>query len=90
MCRIISPVIVDFRSNAGKWYRNIHIKDLKLVPKNRLITDDNMADDKDATDDEATREGSRNINNGGRRGARLTAGKALTIHRTSYEAGYLG
>jgi len=31
--RIISPVIVDLRSEQGKWYKHVHIQDLKPAPK---------------------------------------------------------
>jgi len=30
--RIISPVIVDLRDGRGKWYRHIHVQDLKPAP----------------------------------------------------------
>ena len=32
--RIISPVIMDLRSAHGKWYRHIHVQDLKPAPTN--------------------------------------------------------
>jgi len=30
--RIVSPVIVDLRDARGKWYRHVHIHDLKPTP----------------------------------------------------------
>ena len=30
--RIVSPVIVDLRNARGKWYRHVHIQDLKPAP----------------------------------------------------------
>ncbi|XP_050452166.1 uncharacterized protein LOC126851870 [Cataglyphis hispanica] len=51
--RMISPVIADLRSRSGKWYRHIHIQDLKPAPKdnnnNRTETSD---DDSDYSDEE--------------------------------------
>lgn len=35
---IRSPVIVDLRSKRGKWYRNIHIQDLKPANQNNTQT----------------------------------------------------
>ena len=32
--RIISPVIVDLRNSRGKYYRHVHIQDLKPAPQN--------------------------------------------------------
>jgi len=34
---IVSPVIVDLRSEQGKWFRHVHIQDLKPAPK---VTED--------------------------------------------------
>ena len=33
--RKISPVIVDLRSEKGKWYRHVHIQELKPAPENK-------------------------------------------------------
>jgi hypothetical protein len=30
--RIVSPVIVDLRSKSGKWYRHVHVQELKPAP----------------------------------------------------------
>jgi len=30
--QIVSLVIVDLRDKSGRWYRHIHIKDLKSLP----------------------------------------------------------
>jgi len=30
--RLVSPVIVDLRDKSGRWYRHIHVKDLKSAP----------------------------------------------------------
>lgn len=30
--KIVSPVIVDLRNARGKWYRQVHIQDLKPAP----------------------------------------------------------
>lgn len=46
--RFISPVIVDLRSKRGKWYRHIHIQDLKPAPgenKNNNTDDNNNETD---------------------------------------------
>lgn len=34
--KILSPVIVDLRDRQGKWYRHIHVQDLKPDANNRL------------------------------------------------------
>jgi len=59
--RIISPVIVDLRDKSGKWYRHIHVKDLKSTPKDsmpadeaeasttRTLADDPTSDDTDSS-----------------------------------------
>ncbi|KMQ83693.1 reverse ribonuclease integrase, partial [Lasius niger] len=38
--RIISPVIVDLRNTRGKWYRHIHVQDLKPAPDNNNNKDE--------------------------------------------------
>jgi len=38
--RIISPVIVDLRDKNGRWYRHIHVKDLKSSPKDSTPADE--------------------------------------------------
>jgi len=57
--RIISPVIVDLRDKSGRWYRHIHVKDLKSTPKDstpadeagasttRMLADDPISNDTD-------------------------------------------
>jgi len=47
--RIISPVIVDLRDKNGRWYRHIHIKDLKSAPKDSTPADDSI--DNSSTED---------------------------------------
>ena len=42
--RKISPVIVDLRSSRGKWYRHVHIQELKPAPENK---NNNRDDDED-------------------------------------------
>jgi len=51
--RIISPVIVDLRNEAGKWLRHIHIQDLKPVNKNKK---ENSSEDEHDTDSEESDE----------------------------------
>jgi len=59
--RIISPVIVDLRDKRGRWYRHIHVKDLKSAPN---ITDaedesgvnDNNESNATSSDNDDTRE----------------------------------
>lgn len=48
--RIISPVIFDLRNVGGKWYKHVHVKDLKPVPrdKHQLV---NNATDRDTNID---------------------------------------
>jgi len=38
--RIISPVIVDLRDRSGRWYRHVHVKDLKTSPKDNTLADE--------------------------------------------------
>ena len=38
--RIVSPVIMDLRSAGGKWYRHVHIQDLKPAPTPEAEEDD--------------------------------------------------
>jgi len=57
--RIISPVIVNLRDKSGRWYRHIHVKDLKSTSKDstpadeaeasttRTLADDPTSDDTD-------------------------------------------
>jgi len=33
--RIVSPVIMDLRDARGKWYRHVHVHDLKPTPENK-------------------------------------------------------
>ncbi|KMQ84356.1 Uncharacterized protein F44E2.2 [Lasius niger] len=61
--RIISPVIVDLRNARGKWYRHIHVQDLKPAPENnyntngkRKETDGNNTDAEDGDDTPTTNE----------------------------------
>ncbi|KAL6419195.1 hypothetical protein ACFW04_011539 [Cataglyphis niger] len=50
--RMISPVIADLRSKSGKWYRHIHIQDLKPAPNvnnnKAKTTNDDSSNDEDA------------------------------------------
>lgn len=46
--RIISPVIVDLRSEKGKWFRHVHVKDLKILSPTK-----DEEDNSDDTDNEA-------------------------------------
>ena len=55
--RKISPVIVDLRSEKGKWYRHVHIQELKPAPEN------NNKDDDDNEDNEIYETQSRNSEN---------------------------
>jgi len=41
--RIISPVIVDLRDKSGRWYRHIHVKDLKSAPAGNAPADQSEA-----------------------------------------------
>ncbi|KMQ84031.1 reverse ribonuclease integrase, partial [Lasius niger] len=43
--QIISPVIVDLRSQRGKWYRHIHIQDLKSATKTPGVNKNKETDD---------------------------------------------
>ncbi|KMQ89884.1 Uncharacterized protein F44E2.2 [Lasius niger] len=43
--RIISPVIVDLRSRQGKWYRHVHVQDLKDA--NKTPTENKNNNDED-------------------------------------------
>ncbi|KAL6419045.1 hypothetical protein ACFW04_014107 [Cataglyphis niger] len=56
--RMISPVIADLRSKSGKWYRHVHIQDLKPAPKvnnNKARTpNDDNSDDEDAEENNNT------------------------------------
>ena len=48
--KIISPVIVDLKHPQGKWYRHVHVQDLKPAPKDQPQNID--TDDDTETDDE--------------------------------------
>ncbi|KAL6433556.1 hypothetical protein ACFW04_006562 [Cataglyphis niger] len=56
--RMISPVITDLRSKSGKWYRHIHIQDLKPAPKvnnnNAGTLDDDNSDNEDTGENNKT------------------------------------
>ncbi|XP_029667279.1 uncharacterized protein LOC115237980 [Formica exsecta] len=52
--QIISPVTVDLRSKRGKWYKHVHIQDLK-VAKIKQNGDNNNPEDED--DDTPTTDG---------------------------------
>jgi len=41
--QIISPVIVDLRDKSGRWYRHIHVKDLKSAPSEKIPADETEA-----------------------------------------------
>jgi len=43
MRRIVLPVIVDLRDKSGRWYRYVHVKDLKSAPTDTTPIDE--ADD---------------------------------------------
>ncbi|XP_039306054.1 uncharacterized protein K02A2.6-like [Solenopsis invicta] len=45
--RIISPVIYDLRSAGGKWYRHVHVQDLKPAPAPTEETGSDTDDDDD-------------------------------------------
>lgn len=47
--RIISSVIVDLRDEQEKWYRHIHVQDLKSVSNEPEDSDSNGESNKDAT-----------------------------------------
>ncbi|KAL6417610.1 hypothetical protein ACFW04_012626 [Cataglyphis niger] len=60
--RMISPVIADLRSKSGKWYRHVHIQDLKPAPK--INNDDARALDDDNSDNEDTGENNKTDTSG--------------------------
>lgn len=45
--QIISPVIVNLRSQRGKWYRHIHVQDLKSANKTPELNKNNETDSED-------------------------------------------
>jgi len=48
--RVVSPVIVDVRDTGGKWYRHVHVKDLKILTDNQQeVEKHNNIDDEDHT-----------------------------------------
>ena len=53
--KILSPVIVDLRSKGGKWYRHIHVQELKPSPTPQE-EDDNNSDDENNADENENRD----------------------------------
>lgn len=51
--RIISPVIVDLRDARGKWYRHVHVKDLKPATDSNTDKGDDPETENDAVDSES-------------------------------------
>lgn len=43
--RIVSPVIVDLRNKQGKWFRHVHVKDIKLTPTAEINNDADVNND---------------------------------------------
>ncbi|KYQ59715.1 hypothetical protein ALC60_01256 [Trachymyrmex zeteki] len=60
--RVISPVIVDLRSRNGRWYRHIHVQDLKPA-SNASPTETEADTDNDDSEGEADGESDTNNNN---------------------------
>ncbi|XP_018359902.1 PREDICTED: uncharacterized protein K02A2.6-like [Trachymyrmex cornetzi] len=50
--RVVSPVIVDLRDGSGRWYRHVHVKDLKPAPPTpQPGTETNMSSDAEGEHD---------------------------------------
>ena len=48
--KIISPVIIDLKSQQGRWYRHVHVQDLKPAPEKHQ--QDQESDDDAESEDE--------------------------------------